>query len=116
MQCAHLVGGRQATGVRHGAALTAGVVLRTVEVHVQGPVLVGNPSTAAELQQSPPQRLRVARPHTAATRRILRAARGVWKAPTCKFSLCLEITLKHEIEFLSGLPVRKFSFLISNLF
>lgn len=60
--CAHLVGGRQATGVRHRAALTAGVVFRTVEVHVQGPVLVGNPSTAAELQQSPPQGLKLPPP------------------------------------------------------
>lgn len=51
MVFAHLIGGGQATGIRHRATLTAGVVLRAVEVHILRPVSVGNPSTAAELQQ-----------------------------------------------------------------
>ena len=60
---AHLVGGGQAAGVRHGAALAAGVVLRAVEVHVLRPVSVGDPSAAAELQHSPPGRLGIPDPH-----------------------------------------------------
>lgn len=40
----------QATGIRHRAALAAGIMGRAVEVHVLRPVLVRDATTAAELQ------------------------------------------------------------------
>lgn len=48
----HLSRNRRAAGVRHGAALWAGVFLRAVEVKVPGPVGVVVPSTALKLSQA----------------------------------------------------------------
>lgn len=45
----HLAGDGSAAGVRHGAALRAGVFTGAVEVQIPGPVRVAVPPTALEL-------------------------------------------------------------------
>lgn len=54
--CAYLISSAQAAGVRHRAALPARVVGSAVEVHVLGPVLVGDSPAATELQRDSTKR------------------------------------------------------------